>query len=325
MRVRERLFLGGGVFFFALVAVMSYAIAPDRLVNEASVPALGEDLDAWLAAAERVVSDDVSLIPEAEKRILWFGDSPGSKTPISVVYLHGFSATRQEVAPVSELVADALGANLFETRLRGHGQRHRSLEDVRAEDWLEDAAEALAIGAAIGETILLMGTSTGATLALAMQGHETFEPVRFLVLMSPNLALRDSHSEFLTWPGGPQLARLLVGETRSWTPANALQGRYWSTSYPTDALVEMMRLVKFVRGTTPAQPDRKLLVFYSPEDQVVDADRIEKTFLHAGSRLIEISASRDPGKHVLAGDIMAPENNRRVVDEILAFVNSVVR
>ncbi|MDD4273595.1 MAG: hypothetical protein PHG14_07705 [Desulfobacter postgatei] len=38
------------------------------------------------------------------------------------VYIHGFSATRKETAPLSDLVAKTLNANLFYTRLSGHGR-----------------------------------------------------------------------------------------------------------------------------------------------------------------------------------------------------------
>ncbi len=41
--------------------------------------------------------------------------------PCVVVVLHGFSAMRQETAPLSEEVAPAQGATLFETRLQGDG------------------------------------------------------------------------------------------------------------------------------------------------------------------------------------------------------------
>lgn len=240
-----------------------------------------------------------------------------------MVYLHGFSATRQEIAPVGERLADRLGANLFETRLRGHGQIEDPLNGVRAEDWLDDAAEALAIGAAIGDKIVLMGTSTGATLALAMAGHPAFERVATLVLLSPNFAPRDPAAEFLTWPGGPQLAYMVAGDTRSWTPRNPLQARYWSTTYPMDAVIEMMRLVKYVRGELPQRLEQSLLMIYSPADNVVDTGQIISAYSQIDSpqkELIRIPTSGDPSNHVLAGDILSPQNNQAVADDVVRFI-----
>ena len=316
------------VVFVALI-VAAITAAPPALVNRAEVPQLNGDLDQWLAEREQAVESRSPLIEGTQKRIHWFGGRSGSRTRYSIVYLHGFSATRQETAPVAQMVADDLGANLFETRLAGHGLQLTAstgpLVGVRAEDWLDDAAEALAIGQELGEEIIVMGTSTGATLALAMANHPAIADVCCLVLVSPNFATRDSNSELLTWPGGLQLAHLLYGEKRSWTTSNQLQGHYWATSYPMAALVEVMRLVKFVRTLLPMELEQSVLVFYSLDDRVVDPARIEAAFeqIHTTrSELIRLDESGDPSHHVLAGDIMSPVNNELVAETIIRFVQA---
>jgi esterase/lipase len=323
--LRRRL-QAGMLATLAVVAVAAFATAPPALVDPVRTQALGSDLDAWLASSERAVNARTPIISGAEKRIRWFQGKRDTRTGYAVLYLHGFSATRQEIAPVASLVADALQANLFETRLTGHGLDHDALQNVRAEDWLNDAAEALSVGNAIGEKIVLIGTSTGATLALAMVNHPLFQQVSDIVLISPNFAPRDNSAEILTWPGGPQLAYMVAGTTRSWTPHNPLQRRYWSTTYPMDAVVEMMRLVKFVRGKLPMRLSQSLLVMYSPADTVVDTDRITAAYLEIDSprkRLVEIPRSGDSSNHVLAGDILSPENNEPVADDIIGFVAAI--
>lgn len=323
-RIRRRARFGLLAVVFAVV-LAAFATAPPALVNEAAAPPINGELDQWLAESEQAAGLGTALIPDTEKRIRWYAGRRNTKTRHAIVYLHGFSATRQEIAPVSELVADALGANLFETRLSGHGLIEGSLVGVRAEDWLDDAAEALAIGAEIGEEIVLMGTSTGATLALAMVGHPASDRVSTLVLLSPNFAPGDPNAEFLTWPGGPQLAHLVAGDTRSWTPRNTLQARYWSTTYPMDAVIEMMRLVKYVRSQLPMGLEQSLLVMYSPADTVIDTSRITHAFEQMDSphrQLLTIPSSGDPSNHVLAGDIMSPENNALVTAAIVRFVEN---
>ena len=317
-----RRILIGFLVLLTIVAAGAIATAPADLVYVPSPQRIDGDVDTWIAARENEVA---AIMPGAEKRVRWYADRPASKTPYAVVYLHGFSATRQELAPVGELVADALGANLFETRLAGHGLLENPMADARAEDWLDDAAEALSVGAAIGERIVLMGTSTGGTLALAMAEHAGFDKVAGLVLMSPNFAPRDSSAEILTWPGGPQLATLMVGETRSWTAANELQERYWSTTYPMAATVEMMRLVNLARDMLPLKIRQPLLTFYSPNDEVIDVDWITTALARIDSpraETVEIGQSGDPSNHVLAGDILAPENNRVVAEHIVRFLSA---
>lgn len=300
-------------------------IAPANLNNHANIARVEGDLADWLEESEARENAKEPLIPDTAKRVRWYKNLSNSRTRYSIVYLHGFSATRQEIAPVGAMIADALEANLFETRLTGHGHLQNPLEGVRAENWIEDAAEALAIGALIGERVIVMGTSTGATLALAMVGHPSFDAVSTIVLLSPNFAVQDSKAEFLTWPGGPQLAALVAGQTRSWTPQNELQARFWSTTYPMAAVIEMMRLVKYVRGKLPMQLEQSVLTIYSPADTVVDISQIIKGFDQLESpqkQLIEIPGSEDQSNHVLAGDIMAPENNQPITDLIVEFVRA---
>lgn len=299
--------------------------APRDLVDPFDMPSVGNDPEHWLAAAEAYIGRQNAIIPETEKRIRWFDTLEKQQTEWVLVYFHGFSATRQEIAPVGEMIAQALGANLFETRLTGHGHAADPLKDVRAEQWLADGAEALAVGNAIGEKLILMGTSTGATLALAMVDHPAFESVSDLILLSPNFAPADPKSEYLTWPGGPQLAHLVAGSTRTWTAHNDLQARYWSTTYPMDAVIEMMRLVKFVRAKLPITLEQGVLTVYSPEDTVISVERMLDSLEQVSSpkkRLVVIPGSDDPGNHVLAGDIMAPQNNALLSRTVVEFVQA---
>jgi pimeloyl-ACP methyl ester carboxylesterase len=205
------------------------------------------------------------------------------------------------------------------------------LAEVTAEAWLDDAAEALGVGLAIGERVLLMGTSTGATLALTLLDSPQGERISALVLLAPNFGPADSNSEFLTWPAGTTLARLVIGSHHSWEPANQLQKRYWATSYPVEALVEMMRLVKRVREQQPIRTQAALLAVYSPHDTVINTAKLVEGFGQIEAprkRLLALPDADDPanpGMHVLAGDIMAPHNTTVLADTIIAFVSQAAR
>lgn len=317
---RRRLFVIAAAA--ALLGAVIYLNTPPALVNAALAPELPDDIETWLADRERQVASQYALIPDTEKRVTWYGE-PGERTAYVVVNLHGFSATRQETAPLAERIATALAANLFETRLSGHGRAQQPMHAVRAEDWLADAAEALAIGARLGEKIVVIGTSTGGTLALAMSDHETAAAVSDIVLISPNLQPRDDKAAWLTRPAGPLIAKLVNGDTRSWEAHNEQQARYWSTSYPIDAAVEVMRLVDSVQSRLPMQLAQDLLVLQSPHDKVVSPEATRQAFERINAprkRLIEIEYAEDPSNHVLAGDILAPASTDRIAAEIVTFV-----
>ncbi len=55
---------------------------------------------------------------------------------------------------ISHLGAD-LGANVFFTRLAGHGRDGAAMAEATVEDWLADAVEALAVGARLGDRVVL--------------------------------------------------------------------------------------------------------------------------------------------------------------------------
>ncbi len=309
------------VIVAALLVAAGWRLTPPGLGDPAPAATVPDDIDAWLASIERAVDAEFGLIAGAEKRVRW--QVPGQRTRTAIVYLHGFSATRQEIAPTSALVADRLGANLYETRLSGHGHDRSPMHGVRAEDWLRDGVEALAIGAAIGERMIVIGTSTGATLALALIGHPSMERVRTLVLISPNIEPGDPTAKWLTWPAGPVLARLVAGDTRSWTPHNDLQRRYWSTSYPTAAVVEVMRLVDRAKSLASVPMTQEVLMLLSPQDTVISpaaARRAYDSIDAPRKALVEILDAGDPSHHVLAGDILSPGTTEEIADLIADFV-----
>ena len=319
MAQRRLLVLGAAA---ALVGGLAYLNTPPALLNAAVRPQPPDDIDTWLADAEQRVSAQYALIPDTEKRVTWYGQA-GERTPYAVVNLHGFSATRQETAPLAERVATALGANLFETRLTGHGHMEQPMHEVQAEDWLADTAEALAIGARLGEKIIVIGTSTGGTLALAMTNHDTAHPVSDIVVISPNLQPSDGNAAWLTRPVGPLIARLIAGDTRSWEAHNEQQARYWSTSYPIEAAIEMMRLVDMLNERLPMRLEQNLLVLLSPDDEVVSPEATRQAFEQISAprkALVEIEDAGDPSNHVLAGDILSPGNTDDIAALIVDFV-----
>lgn len=318
-RLRRHAALGFGVV--ALLA-LAWTLTPAALTSVPPTPEIPDDVDAYLQANEYSAGRKFPLIPETEKRVRW--QQQGTKTERSVVYLHGFSATRQEIAPAAELIADRLGANLFETRLSGHGRQRGAMLETTAEDWLEDAAEALAIGARIGERIVLIGTSTGATLALAMADHPSMNAVDTIVLLSPNFSPADPAARWLTRPAGPALARLIAGETRSWIPHNDMQARYWSTSYPTAAVVEVMRLVDRAYSAAEGEFAQDLLMLISPNDKVVSAEAAITAFAKISGRrkaIVTVDTPGDPSNHVLAGRILSPNSTKWVVETVVDFVS----
>lgn len=283
-------------------------------------PLLPDNLDEFLLGSESRFTD---LIPDTNKNIVWHDPLNHSKTDLAIVYLHGFSATRQEVKPLPEQLARRLGANLYYNRFKGHGRSEDALGETTVSDWLQETLEAVAIGRRLGEKVIVMGTSTGGTAATWFAANQDQSDLMALVLISPNYGPANPSARILLWPWGLNIARLVNGDYYSWNPVNVDHGRFWTTRFPTRALVPMMQLVDLTENSDLEGINIPILAFYSPQDRVVDVTTIGSTFARFGShdkQLTRVVGAGDPAQHVLAGDILSPQTTGFVADTTIGFL-----
>lgn len=306
-------------------AAIVFALGP-RVAANTSVTfdpeAIGPDLQAYIAAGEARHGD---LREGLAKRIAWAYPRSRARTPLALVYIHGFSASPRELSPLPETVAGALGANLFLTRLTGHGRSGAAMAEASVEDWMNDVAEALAIGRRLGERVVLMGTSTGAALAtLAASDPALAREVAGIVTVSANYGVQAAGSQLLTMPWGRQLAELLIGPTRSFEPANALHERYWTSAYPTRALLPMAALVEAARRAPVEAVTMPALFVYSSADAVIRPDAIAEMAERWGGpvEMHDVGVTGDPMNHVLAGDALSPATTDALAARITRFIES---
>lgn len=149
--------------------------------------------------------------------------------------------------------------------------------------WINDANEALKIGAMLGQKIVLVATSTGASVATWAAVQKNDPQLAALILISPNYGLADPKGEMLAWPWGGQLAELILGPKRSWQPKSPAEAQYWTHSYPTRSLLAMMGAVELTRQVNYQQFKTPIQLIYSPRDQVVSASASERTFAQMAS------------------------------------------
>jgi len=311
----------GAIALLLLAGPRACVRTPDAARIASMIPSSLDSLPAWLAAreAETGVTDTAMT-----KRVV-FADGV-VRTPYSVVYLHGFSASRQETAPLSEAVARALGANLFEARLHGHGLTGKALGKASARDWLADAIEAMEIGSRLGDSVIVIGTSTGGTLGAWLAANASQRrAMRALVLISPNFGPRDGNAAYLTWPWASVVLPLFMPD-RQWSPRNDEQRLYWNVRYPIQALFPMQALVEHVRDRSLDGYAIPTLTFFNTDDQVIDVARMF-TWLDALDsastapvQRVQVLPTQGEDGHVLAGRIVAPSQTTSFRDRIVAFI-----
>jgi alpha-beta hydrolase superfamily lysophospholipase len=325
-RISWRYWAGAIILVFGLVALaclsgplFPFAPAPSRVAEGVGkVP----DLDLYLRQRE---SQHAGVRSDLAKIILWHAPATRSRTPLALVYLHGFSASRRDIAPVVETLAGTLGANAFLTRFAAHG-RTTSTEfaTVTAHDWLDDAREALAIGGRIGDRVVLIGTSTGALLA-TMAALEDSSRIAALVLLSPNFAIRDWRAKFISGPLGRLLARVVIGTEYSFRPDTGGHARFWTSRFPSEGIVALMDLVNHARSIHLGQLKIPTLIIYTDRDTVVDIGAIRARFdeIQAAPKLIVDLPQAT--RHELTGDALAPDMVRPVVEQIMTFLSQATK
>lgn len=280
------------------------------------------DFDSLEHALQQQEARFSDIVAGSEKSIRWHNGSK-SKTKLALVYIHGFSASRQELSPTTELLADQLGANVFYARLQGHGRSEDAMAEASVDGWKRDARQALAIGHKIGEKVVVVSTSTGGTLATWLIAQSDSDKVLANILVSPNYAVASTLANMVTWPGGLTLARWLGGDYREFTPQNELHQRFWTNRYPIEAVLPMFELLEEVGDLDKSKIHVPQLIVYSPNDKVIDVeaiDRVSTEFTAAQVQTHLFLNSTDPYQHVLAGDACSPESTQEMVALMQDFI-----
>lgn len=290
-------------------------------VQEAEI---GANVDAYFAAQEARFE---GITPGTEKRVIWHAER-GEKTPLVLVYVHGFSATSEEIRPVPDRVAEALSANLVYTRLQGHGRDGVALAEATAQGWVNDVAEALAVARQIGDEVVVLGTSTGGTVMAALADQpDVMAGVKGLIFVSPNFGIKSPAAKLLTWPAARYWVPVVAGKDRSFEPANEAHATYWTHEYPTVAVMQMAALVKEVFEKDHGRALMPALFWFSEGDQVVEAARTQDVATRWGREAtVAIQQPRsgsDPQEHVIAGDIRSPAENGRTIEAFVQFINGL--
>jgi len=246
--------------------------------------------------------------------------------------LHGFSASQEEGNPVHQNIAKQFGCNLYLARLSEHGiDTTDALINMTAESLFESAKEAYAIGKQLGEKVILMGTSTGGTLALQLAAM--YPEIAGLVLYSPNIAIKDPNAWLLNNPWGLQIARLVKGSNYMGVQKDhPLYQQYWNTKYRLEATVQLEELLETTMTKENfANVKQPLLVLYyykneKEQDPVVSVAAMKAMFLQvstevARKKMIPIPNS---GNHVMASPIQS-KDIISVQKETAQFLESVLQ
>ena len=304
------------LLIFALALLLIYFLGPSPRTPQynnqmTSVPAEGPALESFIHSPDA----GRSIKPDNESRIVWYNDSIKNKTPYSIVYLHGFSSSQGEGAPLHQNLAKAFGCNLYLPRLHEHGlDTSDALVHFTAEGLWESSKTALAVGRQLGEKVILIGTSTGGSAALQLAS--VYPEIAAIILISPNIEINDDMAWMLNNPWGKQIAGMVLkGNKRYVHDDHPDFSKYWDTAYRVEALVQLQEYLEtaMLPGTFKRIKQPALVLAYykdeSHQDDIVRVSGIRKMYAELGTatdqkQYVEMP---DVGHHVMSSPIKSSD------------------
>jgi esterase/lipase len=296
--------------FFTLIVIYFFGPKPPMPVLSEVLPTVAgiNTLDAYITSMEA----PYKIKNNNQAKIIW-ADSSKTQTDYAIVYLHGFSASQMEGDPVHQNIAKQFHCNLYLARLAEHGiDTTEDLMNLTAEKYWESAKLAYSIGKQIGKKVILMGTSTGGTLALQLAAN--YPEIAGLILYSPNIEIFDPSAPLLNNPWGLQIGRaVLKSNYVDIKYKDSAYPKYWNSHYRIEAVVALQNLLEatMTEATFKKIHQPTLALYYykdeAHQDNVVKVKAIQKMMqqIATPANLKMEMAIPNAGNHVIASPIVS--------------------
>lgn len=292
-----------GFVFVAICVATAFGFIP-RPLGYQPPPVPDEPFGDWLIAQQSASREAGVRAGDAEK----FLRLKHGKTPIAILYLHGFGSAPAEGEAVVDWLAKDLKANVYYPRLPGHGLDD---PDAHAEagfnQWLDTSEQAFEqVHGWLGDRVLLVGTSMGGLLATWLAARHP-DRVAGVILASPFYDWASPSGFLMERPLGPPLARLRYGSIRDagWSAdpdgrKHEFYGKHWTIEQRWSALRNLGDLRRWVvNDDVLAHVQAPVLLLHHPGDDAASVGAMQRTFeqfaAHPASRMVAI----EDGHHIL--------------------------
>ena len=297
--------------------------------NLSEIPTDLHKLDNYLENQE----SKFDLKEGTKAQIVWNSPEP-KQTEYAIVYLHGFRASHPEGDPVHKTVAKTFGCNLFLSRMEEHGVKSEyPLLELTEEKMLQSARFALEIGRRIGKKIILMGTSTGGSLALYLASKPKYQnDIKALILYSPLIDFYGISAKLLTTKLSRKTLSVIPGKRYLITQKNSTfaEDKIWNKRY---ALAGALELGAFVENNMTTSLFKKVshptfVGYYyknkTDQDTVVSVSAIKKMIQNLGTRTESLHITNFPEaqNHVICSSLVSKSVDR-VIGNTSKFLKDI--
>jgi carboxylesterase len=272
--------------------------------------------------AKSILFFDPKLLYKEQRDLInqpFFFDGPASAeagaNKKGILLVHGWSSTAYEVRRLGKYLNEN-GYTVYGLMLSGHGTVPKDLENVTAQDWIDDVERGYGKLKETCQQVYVAGTSIGASIALILAEQE--KEMAGIVLMATPYRLRFERIGVafvkLSLLFSPKQYRTkfyppTFGASDSVTRLISYQ------QYPVASVLEVFKLVQRARKNL-ASISQPCLLLQSTHDHMVSRESMEKIFEKISSK-IKKKIYIQKAYHTFIPDI----KNEHVFQDILDFLN----
>jgi pimeloyl-ACP methyl ester carboxylesterase len=232
------------------------------------------------------------------------------KTPVSILYIHGYGASRAEGEYVMDQISEKYQYNTYYMRLPGFGTKPEDMGESTMQELLDESTKALMMMDRLGDKVMIVGSSMGGAIATYLAATYP-EKVDRLVLCSPAYAFASTAGRLITFYPLFKLMSIISPvrvssatvpqETDNWT-------LYWHREQPFKALKQLIDIMNFVNrpGIFENVKTPTLLIYYYKDEKKQDSAASVSHMLEAFSEFnmgtplpLSRKVAIENGNHVL--------------------------
>lgn len=296
-----------------------------------TLPELPDDLSLLDDQINQEEFAHKDLKPDNQARIVWY-DGNKAITEYALVYIHGFTASQGEGYPTHIDFGKRYGCNVYLSRLFGHGLGDDALDKLTPQHLIDSATRALAVGKKIGKKVILMATSTGATLAIYLAS--IFKEVKAVIAYSPLIEFYDKWVNLLGNTGINYAVTHFFNMKYVYAHINTSdkENQYWYNHYRIEGLHALSRLVKLTMNSETFKKVTQpffLGYYYLDEknhDHKVSVPAMLKMFdqLSTPAKLKRKINFQQSNAHVIASSITS-KDFYNVMEETFNFAEDILK